>query len=45
MTLTIPPKAKVAFHPSKVWQKMQRKGMTPATRNRLFVSSILGVSE
>ena len=43
MRLTIPPKAKVALNCSNVWQNMQRKRMTPATRNRRFVSSMVRV--
>ena len=30
---TIPPKANMALYWSKVWLKMQRKGITPATKN------------
>ena len=38
--LTIPPKANMALYWSKVWLKMQRKGITPATKNLLLVCSI-----
>ena len=31
--LTIPPKANIALYWSKVWLKMQKKGITPATKN------------
>ena len=31
--LTIPPKANMALYWSNVWLKMQRKGITPATKN------------
>ena len=31
--LTIPPKANMALYWSKVWLKMQKKGITPATKN------------
>ena len=31
--LTIPPKANMALYWSRVWLKMQRKGITPATKN------------
>ena len=33
MIPTIPPKANMALYWSKVWLKMQRKGITPATKN------------
>lgn len=37
--LTIPPNANMALYWSRVWLKMQRKGMTPATKNleRVFM--------
>ena len=31
--LTIPPKANMALYWSKVWLKMQKKGIPPATKN------------
>ena len=34
---TIPPKANMALYWSKVWLKMQRKGITPATKNLVMV--------
>ena len=40
--LTIPPNANIALYWSRVWLKMQRKGMTPATKNleRVIVMSM-----
>ena len=37
MIPTIPPKANMALYWSKVWLKMQRKGITPATKNLVMV--------
>ena len=34
---TIPPKANMKLYWSKVWLKMQRKGITPATKNLVMV--------
>ena len=35
---TIPPKANMALYWSKVWLKMQRNGITPATKNLVMVT-------